>query len=214
MLGVARHPFPGTTDFSSYLIQAQSSGAKVLCLANAGEDSVNSIKQAREFGVLRSGMLLAVPFMGEPAINSLGLAAAQGSYFSSPFYWDKNEGTRAFSDRLLAIVPNERPNKNFANAYSGALHYLKVAAAMGVDAAKAHGRATVRQMKATQMDDVLFGKSIIREDGQAMRDMLLLKIKAPADSHGLWDYCSILSSLPADQVARPLSAGGCKMIRS
>ena len=212
VLGSVGYAFPGTNDFSSYLLQAQSSGAKVICLANAGQETVASIKQAREFGLLNGGTVLAIPFMGEPAIASLGLEAAQGIYFSTPFYWEQTAGTRAFADRWQAIVPNQRPNKNFANAYAGALHYLKVAAAMGVEAAKADGRAAIAQMKVTPTDDTLFGRASIRADGQAMHDMLLLKIKAPAESREIWDFCQIVGTLPAEQATRPLHEGGCKLI--
>ena len=211
IVGTVTYAFPGTTDFSSMLLQAQSSGAKVLCFANAGDDLVNSMKQAREFGLLNSGMVMAVPFLGEPTINSVGLATAGGSYFPGPFYWDKNEATRAFSDRLAAIVPNERPNKNFANAYAGAFHYLKVATAMGVAKAKADGRATVQAMKDTPLDDTLFGRGTIRRDGQVMHDMLLLKVKTPAQSKEPWDFCDIVETLPAEQAVRPLNQGGCKL---
>ncbi len=209
--GTATYAFPGTTDFSGVLLEAQSSGAKVLCLANAGEDLANTIKQAREFGMLNAGLVLAVPFLGEPTIHSVGLAAAAGSYFPVPFYWEKDAGTRDFADRLLALVPNQRPNKNFANAYAGAFHYLKVAAAMGVGRAKADGRAAIQAMKDTPLDDTLFGHGTIRRDGQAMHDMMLLQVKTAAQSGGPWDYCRIVETLPAEQVVRPLAQGGCKL---
>ena len=214
ILGTVTYAFPGTPDFSSVLLQAQSSGAKVICFANAGEDLTNSLKQAQEFGVGAGGRVLAVPFMGEPTIRALGLAAAGGSYFPSPFYWDRDEGCRTFSARMAKLLPDQIPNKNNANAYAGALHYLRVAASMGTDAAKADGRAVVRQMKATPMHDPLFGTSSIREDGQALHDMLLLGIKTPAQSHGRGDICSIESVLPAEKATRPLSLGECKMVRS
>ena len=213
VLGTVTYAFPGTTDFSSVLVQAQSSGAKVICFANAGEDLTNSLKQAREFGI-GSGKILAVPFMGEPTIKSLGLAAAGGGFFPAPFYWDRDEGCRAFSARMAVSLPDSRPNKNNANAYAGALHYLRVATAMGTQKAKADGRATIAQMKATPMHDALFGDSSIRADGQVLHDMLLLKIKTPAQSKERWDVCSIESVLPAEQATRPLSAGECKMFRS
>ncbi|HYZ64681.1 MAG TPA: ABC transporter substrate-binding protein [Acetobacteraceae bacterium] len=211
ILGIATYAFPGTTDFSSVLLEAQSSGAKVICLANAGEDLTNTIKQAREFGTLTGGKLLAVPFMGEPTIQSLGLAAAGGSYFPAPFYWDRDPGARAYSDRLNPFVGNQRPNKNWANAYAGAFHYLKTAAAMGVAKAKSDGRATVEAMKAMPLDDTLFGKGKIRIDGQAMHDMLLLRIKTPDQSHAPGDICQIVETLPAEQAVRPLNQGGCRL---
>lgn len=214
VVGTVTYAFPGTTDFSSVLLQAQSSGAKVICLANAGDDLTNTMKQAREFSIPHGGGIIAAPFLGEPTIHALGLEAAQGIYFSSPFYWDRDAGTRAFSERLVAIVPDERPNKNFANAYAGALHYLRVAATMGVPAAKADGRAVVRAMKATPMEDSLFGHSSIRADGMALHDMLLLQVKTPAQSRDPWDLCTIVSTLPAAQAARPIGEGGCKMVRA
>ncbi len=211
ILGTVTYAFPGTTDFSSVLLEAQSSGAKVICFANAGEDLTNSMKQAREFGILGAGRVMAVPFMGEPTIQSLGLAAAGGSYFPAPFYWDRDAGCRAYTERLAPFAANQRPNKNWANAYAGAFHYLKTAAALGVGRAKADGRATVEAMKALPLDDSLFGRGTIRRDGQAMHDMLLLKIKTPAQSRGPGDYCEIVETLPAEQAVRPLSQGGCKL---
>jgi branched-chain amino acid transport system substrate-binding protein len=214
VLGTSTYAFPGTSDFSSVLLEAQSSGAKVICLANAGDELTTTMKQAREFGVPKAGGIIAAPFLGEPTLHTLGLEASQGSYFSSPFYWDRDDGTRAFSDRLAVLVPNERPNKNFANAYAGAFHYLKVAATMGVAAAKADGRAVVRAMKATPMEDSLFGKSTIREDGTALHDMLLLRVKTPAQSRGDWDFCTIVTTLAGAQAARPLMEGGCKLVKA
>lgn len=214
VVGTVTYAFPGTTDFSSFLLQAQSSGAKVICLANAGDDLTNTMKQAREFSIPRAGGIIAAPFLGEPTIHTLGLEAAQGIYFSGPFYWDRDVGTRAFSERLVAIVPDQRPNKNFANAYAGAFHYLKVAAAMGVAAAKADGRAVVRAMKATPMEDTLFGHGTIREDGMALHDMLLLQVKVPSQSRDPWDMCNIVATLPAAQAARPINEGGCKLVRA
>lgn len=212
ILGTSTYAFPGTSDFSSVLLQAQSSGAKVICLANAGEDLTNSLKQAHEFGVA-AGRVLAVPFMGEPTIQSLGLGSAGGAYFPAPFYWDRDAGSRAFAARLAAFVPaGQRPNKNWANVYAGAFHYLKTAAGMGVARAKADGRAAVAAMKANPLDDSLFGRGTIRRDGQAMHDMLLLRIKTPAQSHGPGDYCDIVQVLPAEQAVRPLGQGGCKLV--
>jgi len=214
IIGTAAYAFPGTSDFSSVLLQAQNSGAKVLCFANAGEDLANCFKQAREFGLLNGSMLVAAPFLAEPTVRSVGLATTGGTYFPAPFYWERDAGCRAYSDRLLQFVPGQRPNKNWANAYAGAFHYLNVAASLGVDKAKADGRATVAAMKATPLDDSLFGKGVIRADGQAMHDMLLLRVKQPAQSKDSWDTCEIVATQPADQVARPLKEGGCKLVAS
>ncbi len=214
VLGTVTYAFPGTSDFSSFLLEAQSSGAKVICFANAGDDLTNTMKQAREFNIPSAGGIIAAPFLGEPTLHTLGLQAAQGSYFSSPFYWDRDAGTRAFTDRLVAIVPDQRPNKNFANAYAGAFHYLKVAATMGVAAAKADGRAVVREMKATPLQDTLFGHGSIRQDGMVLHDMLLLHVKSPAQSHDTWDLCEIAAVLPAAEAARPITEGGCKLVHA
>ena len=214
VVGTVADAFPGTSDLYSVLLQAQARAAQGFCVANAGDDLTNCLKQAREFDIGGAGRLLAVPFMGEPTIKALGLADAGGGYFPSPFYWDRDEGCRAFSARMAALLPDQRPNKNNANAYAGALHYLRVAAAMGTEAAKADGRAVVRKMKETPMHDTLFGSSAIRADGQALHDMLLLRIKTPAQSRERWDICSIESVLPAEQATRPLSLGECKMVHS
>ncbi len=213
-VGRVSHPFPGTTDFSSYLLRAQSSGAKVICLANAGEDTLNSMKQAHEFGITGKGLILAVPFLGDTTVHAAGLDVAQGDYFSTPFYWDRNDGTRAFASRLRALVPDRIANKECANAYSGTLHYLKAVASLGIGPAKASGRAVVERMKTIPMEDPLFGRSTIREDGQTLRDMLLLQVKKPSESHADWDFCNIVSTLPADGLYPPLVEGRCKFARS
>lgn len=214
ILGTVTYAFPGTTDFSSALLDAQSSGAKVICLANAGEDLINCIKQAREFGVLNEGRVLAVPFMGEPTIKAVGLANAAGSYLPAPFYWDRDAGSRAFTDRINATVPGQKPNKNWANTYSGAFHYLKTAAAMGVSKAKADGRAAVQAMKDMPVEDSLFGKTFIRKDGQIMHDMLLLKVKSPSETRDPGDFATIIETLPAEKAVRPLTEGGCRLANS
>jgi branched-chain amino acid transport system substrate-binding protein len=211
VLGQVAYPFPGTTDFSSALLQAQASGAKVICFANAGDDLTNCLKQAREFHITG---LVAAPFMAEPTINALGLEASQGTYFSGPYYWGTNAGSRQFADRHMALLPGQRPSKNFANAYSGTLHYLKIAAVMGVEAAKKDGRAVVAAMKATAMQDSVYGSSVIRVDGYCLRDMLLLKVKAPSESREPWDFCHVVSTMPGAAVARPVAEGGCKLVRA
>ena len=214
VVGSVAHPFPGPGDYSSYLLQAQSSGAKVICLANAGKDASDCMKQAHEFGLTGGGRMLAVPFLGDTTIHALGLPVAQNIFWSSPFYWNRDAGTRAFSERFTALVPDREPNKECANAYSGALHYLQAMAALGVAKGKADGRAAVAQMKAMPVVDPLFGRSVIRQDGQTLRDMLLLQVKTPAESHGPWDSCNILGVLPANGLYPPLGDGGCKLVHS
>ncbi len=167
VLGEARYPFPATTDFSSFLLQAQASGAKVLGLANAGADTINCIKQAAEFG-LTGQMKLAALLMFISDVNGLGLQTAQGLNLTESFYWDLNDRTRALSKRLEARSPGVRANMDQAGCYAAALHYLKAVADMGVPAAKASGAAVVARMKAMPTDDDAFGRGSIREDGRGL----------------------------------------------
>ena len=211
VLGASTYPFPGTTDFSSYLLQAKASGAKVIGLANAGADTVNSIKQAHEFGITQTLAGLLV-FLTD--IHALGLETAQGLAVSETFYWDLNDRTRAFSDRLAAKVPNRRPTMVHAGNYSCVRHYLKVAADMGVAAAKADGAATVARMKATPTDDDCFGPGRIREDGRKLHPCYLFQVKAPAESRAPWDYYKLLGTVPADEAFRPLKDGGCPLVKA
>jgi branched-chain amino acid transport system substrate-binding protein len=208
--GIA-YPFPGTADFSSYLIQAQASGAKVLGLANAGADTINSIKQAKEFGIKMqlAGLLL---FLTD--VHSLGLETAQGIVLTDSFYWDMNDKTRAFSDRFSPRAGGARPTMVHAGVYSSTLHYLKVASAMGVAAAKADGAATVARMKAMPTDDDCFGPGSIRIDGRALHPAYLWEVKKPSESKGPWDYYKLLASTPADQAFRPLDKGGCSLVKA
>lgn len=214
VVGKVAHPFPGTTDFSSYLLRAQSSGAKVICIANAGEDALNTVKQAHEFGMTGKGLTLVVPFFGDTTVHAAGLEISQGSYYPTSFYWDRNDGTRDYAQRLKALVPDRVANKECANAYSGTLHYLKAVALLGIGPAKASGRAVIERMKSIRMEDPLFGSCAIREDGQALRDMLLLQVKKPANSHSEWDLSTIISTLPPDGLYHPLTEARCKVARS
>ena len=213
VLGSVAHPFPAQGDYSSYLVAAQASGAKVICICSAGTEASDTIKQAHEFGLTGKGVTLAVPFLGDSSIRAVGLDVAQGIFWSTPFYWDRNAGTRAFADRLEAQVANRRPNKECAAAYSGALHYLKSVAALGIGSRR-DGRAVVAQMKATPIEDTLFAPSTIRADGQVMRDMLLLQVKRPDASKVPWDTCSIVNTLPADGLYAPLATSGCNLIHA
>ncbi len=213
VLGEVRYPFPGTTDFSSFLLQAASSGAKVLGLANAGADTVNCVKQAAEFG-LSPKMKLAALLMFISDVHGLGLAAAQGLVLTETFYWDLNQRTRAFAKRMAETVPGVRPDMDQAGCYAATLHYLKAVAAMGVAAAKADGRATVARMKAMPTDDDAFGHGRIREDGRGLFPAYLFQVKSPSESHGPWDYYTLLATTPADQAFRPLAEGGCPLVRS
>ena len=213
VLGGVKYPFPGTTDFSSYLLQAQASGAKILGMANAGTDTINTIKQAQEFGIT-SKMKLAGLLVFISDIHSLGLPVAKGLILTNSFYWDMNDRTRAFANRMKPKAPALRPTMVQAGTYSSCLHYLKVATAMGIDRAKTDGAATVAQMKAMPTDDDAFGPGSIRADGRKIHPSYLWEVKTPAESKGPWDYYKALGTTPADQAFRPLDKGGCPLVRA
>jgi len=208
VLGSARHSI-GTSDFSSLLLQAQSSGADAVAFANAGGDTSNSLKQAREFGLAPRQKLLAL-IMGQNNVRALGLEASQGTMLVVPFYWDMNDATRAFAHRFEQRHPKHlMPNDMHAGVYAAVLHYLKVVDKRG-DASD--GRAVVAAMKATPTDDPLFGKGVIRADGRKIHPMYLFQVKAPAESKGAWDFYKLLGTIPAEQAFRPLNEGGCPLV--
>jgi branched-chain amino acid transport system substrate-binding protein len=208
VLGSARHPI-GTADFGSLLLQAQSSGADAVAFANAGGDTTNSLKQAREFGLGAKQKLLAL-IMGQNNVRALGLPAAQGTLLIVPFYWDMNDATRAFAQRFAARHPKHlMPNDMHAGVYASVLHYLKAVNTVG---GAADGRAVVAAMKAMPTDDVLFGKGLIRIDGRKIHPMYLFQVKSPAESTGPWDFYKLVSTIPADQAFRPLKDGGCPLV--
>ncbi len=212
VLGAVRHPFPGTTDFSSYLIAAQASRAKVLGIANAGADLSNTIKQAAEFGLTRAGgMRLVGLVMALSNVHALGLAATQGLQFTETFYWDLNERTRALSARLAPKINGGRMNMLQAGSYGGALHLLKAVASAAPND-RASGRAVVDRMKAMPTDDDAFGPGSIRPDGRKLHPAYLLEVKAPAESRYPWDYCKLVATTPADQAFRPMAEGGCPLV--
>ena len=214
VVGAVRHPFPSSGDFSSYLLQAQSSGANVLCFANAGDDLANSVKQAKEFGLGgANGPVLTAMLMDVPTVRAIGLEQGQGLFYSNTFYWDMNDGTRAFTKRLLALNNGIHPSQNVAGAYSATLHYLKAVAALGLEKAKADGRAVVAQMKAFPYDDPLFGKGIVRADGRMMNPTYLFEVKRPDQSKGEWDVSTIAGTVPPEQCIRPLAEGSCAMVK-
>ncbi len=208
VLGAARHPL-GQNDFSSYLITAQSSGAQVIGFANAGGDLINSLKQAAEFNLGAKHTLTGLIFdlNGVPA---LGLQTAQGLLAVDPFYWDMNDGTRAWSRRFQARHPQKNmPNDMQAGVYAGTLHYLKAVDKVG---SPTDGKAVVDAMKAMPTQDALFGKGTIRSDGRKMHPMYLFEVKRPSESKGPWDYYKLLATIPAEQAFRPLAEGGCKLL--
>ena len=205
------YPFPETTDFSGYLQEALTSGAKVLGLCNGGADTVTCIKQAHEFA-LNQKMLLAAMLMTINDVHTLGIATAEGLRLTTSFYWDLSDRTRAFTDRLRSKIGNARPTMFQAGDYAATLHYLKAAADMGVAAAKADGRAAVMRMKAIPTDDDCFGKGYIRTDGRKIHPSYLFEVKSPAESRDEWDLYKLVAITPADQAFRPLREGACPFV--
>jgi len=206
VLGSVRHPL-SSSDFSSYLLQAQGSGAKVIGLANAGTDTTNSIKQANEFGITQAGQQLASLLMFLSDVNALGLDVAQDLILTTGFYWDMNDETRAWSERF-----NERagqmPTMVQAGVYSAVTHYLNAIQAAGSDQAQ----AVVEQMKATPVNDFFAKDGTVREDGRMVHDMYLARVKSPDESEGPWDYYEILRTIPGDQAYLPLSESKCPLV--
>jgi len=214
VLGQVRTPFPGTTDFSSFLLQAAAARPKVIGLANAGGDTANCVKQAAEFGVTRRGIKLAALLLFLNDIHGIGLQTAQGLICTETFFWNMNDKTRAWTQRIIRRTPNNYPNMIHAGCYSAALHFLKTVAAMGVPAAKASGVELVNRMKAMPPEDDLFGRTEIRPDGRRLLPSYLLEVKSPQESSGPWDYYKLIQTTPANEAFRPLAEGNCPLVRS
>ena len=212
VVGAVRAPFP-TSDFSSFLLQGQSSGAKVIGLCNAGSDTVNSIKQAGEFGLTQAGIKLAGLLVFISDVHALGLQTAQGLNLTESFYWDLNDRTRAFTDRVIKKTNGYHPGMGQAGVYGGVFHYLKAVVALGVAGSRS-GVAVVDKMKAMPTDDDAFGPGRIREDGRALHPVYLFEVKKPSESHAPWDYYKLVATTPADQAFRPLHDGGCPLVKS
>lgn len=209
VLGSVRHPL-GTPDFASFLVQAQSSGAEVVAFANAGGDQTNVLKQSAEFNLGAKQKLVGLIF-GINNVPALGLAATQGLLTVNAFYWDMDDGTRAWSRRFQERHPNRNmPNDMQAGVYAAVLHYLKAVDKTGQSQ---DGRAVVAAMKAMPTDDALFGKGTIRVDGRKLHPMYLLEAKQPGQSKGDWDYFNVLATVPADEAFRPLAEGGCPLAK-
>lgn len=206
--GSVRHPFPGS-DFSSFLLQAQASGAQIIGLANAGGDTVNSVKQAAEFGIVQSGQNLAALLMFITDVHALGLNDAQGLLFTEAWYWDLSDENRAFAEEFAAANRGNKPTMVQAGVYSGVLHYLKAVAELG---SPEDGAAVVEKMKEMPTQDPLFGEGEIRADGRKIHDMYLFEVKTPGESTGAWDYYHLRATIPADQAFRPLEEGGCALV--
>lgn len=203
----------GTTDFASALLQAQASGAKVVALALAGNDLLNCLKQASEFGIDKGGQRLAALIIYVQDIKALGLQVAKGIVLTESFYWDLNDKSRAFAKRVMPNTKGVPPNMGQAGAYSAVTHYLKAVAALGADQAKRSGRAVVERMKQLPISDDVLTNARIRADGRVVSDVYLFEVKSPEESRGEWDLYKIKRKLGPDQAWRPMSAGGCSLVK-
>jgi branched-chain amino acid transport system substrate-binding protein len=211
VLGAVRHPL-NTSDFSSFLLQAQASKAKVIGLANAGGDTINSIKQGAEFGIVKGGQKFAGLLVFTSDVNALGLQAAHGLVLTETFYWDMNDATRAWNKRWQAELKNTAkfPTMNHAGVYAGTLHYLKAVAALK---SAADGKAVVAEMKKLPTDDPLFGKGTIRADGRKLHPAYLFEVKDPSESNYPGDFYKLRATIPADEAFRPLKDGNCPLVQ-
>jgi branched-chain amino acid transport system substrate-binding protein len=207
VLGSAKHPL-NTADFSSLLVQAQASKAKIIGLANAGGDIINAIKQAGEFGIVAGGQNLAAIVMFISDVHSLGLKVAQGLIVTEAYYWDMNDDTRAFGRRFFERM-KRMPTMNQASTYSATLHYLKAVQATGTRDTK----TVMAKMRETPVRDVFTQNGTLREDGRMVHSMYLFQVKKPEESKGPWDYYKLLAEVPADQAFRPLKDGGCSLVK-
>jgi branched-chain amino acid transport system substrate-binding protein len=208
VLGSVSHPL-GVTDFGSYLLQAQASGAQVIALADTGADAINAIRQAADFQVLGGDKRLAALFLQITDIDALGLAAAKGLILSEAFYWDQNEATRAFSARFAQRMGGRMPTEDQAAAYSATLAYLTAAKAANT----IEGDKVVAQMRSAPIDDPLFGHVVVRPDGRATHAMYVFKVKPPEQSKGRYDFYDLVETIPAEQAFRPIEQGGCPLVK-
>ena len=209
VLGDVKVPL-NTQDFSSFLLQAQSSKAKIIGLANAGGDTINSIKQAAEFGIVKGGQSLAGLLVFLSDVHGIGLDKAQGLILTETFYWDLNDQTRAWSKRFAALSGGKEPTMVQAGVYAGVLHYLKAVSALKSDG---DGLKVVAKMKEMPTDDPLFGKGTIRADGRKIHPAYLFEVKKPSESKGPYDYYKLRATIPADEAFRPLGEGGCSLVK-
>jgi len=207
VLGSVKHPL-NTADFSSFLLQAQASKAKIIGLANGGGDTINAIKQAGEFGIVAGGQNLAAIVMFISDVHSLGLKLAQGLIITEAYYWDLNDKTRAFGKRFMERV-KRMPTMNQAATYSATLHYLKAVQAAGTKDTK----TVMAKMRELPVKDAFTDNGILREDGRMVHSMFLFQVKKPEESKGPWDYYKLLAEVPADQAFRPLKDGGCPLVK-
>jgi branched-chain amino acid transport system substrate-binding protein len=211
VLGAVRHPL-NTSDFSSFLLQAQSSKAKVIGLANAGGDTTNSIKQASEFGIVQGGQKLAALLLFINDVHALGLKTAQGLTFTESFYWDLNDKTREWSKRFQKVSPKgSMPSMTVAGLYAEILHYLKAMEALGSN--PRDGAKVVAKMKELPTDDPLFGKGPLRADGRRLIPAYLFEVKKPEESKGPWDYYKLVATIAPEDAAKPLEASDCPLVK-
>jgi branched-chain amino acid transport system substrate-binding protein len=208
VIGAVRHPL-NTSDFSSFLLQAQASKAQVIGLANAGGDTVNSIKQAGEFGITEGGQSLAGLLVFVSDVHSIGLKLAQGLYLTEAFYWDLDDTTRTFAKRFAEKNKGKMPTSIQAGFYSATMRYLEAIKATGTDDAD----KVMANLKSGPWDDPVFGKSYVRPDGRNMHDMYLFQVKPPADSKAQWDYYKLIHKIPAEEAFRPMDQGECPMVK-
>lgn len=205
--GAVRHPL-GTNDFSSFLLQAQTSGAKVVGLANAGGDTVNSIKAAAEFGITKRQNLAAL-LMLITDVHAIGLNTAQGLYLTEGWYWDLNPETRAWADKFSKVMNGRKPNSNHAAVYSSTLHYLKAVQAAGTD----DTAAVMKKMQETPINDMFAKGGKLREDGRMVHDMYLFQVKAPSASKGAWDYYDLKGTVKGEEAFQSMAAGKCAAVK-
>jgi branched-chain amino acid transport system substrate-binding protein len=208
VLGSANHPL-ATPDFSSFLLQAQGSKAQVVGFANAGGDTIEGIKQATEFGLTAGGQRLAAMLLLLTDVHSLGLKAAQGTYLTTPFYWNLDAGTRAWSDKFAAKFNGKRPTFLQIGVYESVRHYLQAVQALGSDDAD----AVLKQMRATKIESAFSHGAYIRADGRVIRDMYLAQVKTPAESKEDWDFYKIVKKIPGEELAHPLSESTCPLVK-
>jgi branched-chain amino acid transport system substrate-binding protein len=210
VVGGVRTPI-NSQDFSSFLLQAQASKAQIVGLINAGGDTINSIKQSVEFGIPQGGQRVVATVLYLSDVHSLGLKVAQGLQFTESFYWDLNDGTRAWAKRFAPRNNNRYPTAMQAGVYAATLHYLKSVDALG---ASSDGKAVVQEMKKLPTDDPLFGKGSVRSDGRKLHNMYLFEVKKPDESKYPWDYYKLIQTIPPSEAWRPLEEGGCDFLKS
>jgi branched-chain amino acid transport system substrate-binding protein len=208
VLGAANHPL-ATPDFSSFLVQAQGSGAQVVGIANAGGDTIETIKQANEFGLSAGGQRIAAMLLLLTDVHSLGLKSAQGTYLTTPFYWNLDAGTRAWSDKFAAKFNGKRPTFLQIGVYESVRHYLQAIEALGSDAPD----AVMKKMRDTKIESVFTHGASIRADGRVIRDMYLAQVKTPAESKEDWDFYKIVRKIPGEELAHPLSESTCSLVK-